>query len=265
MDKVAELNQRWEQLLAGWAIPKEFIERAPESPYFFDPTVFTAAADEAVDRAGDSASDLVAREALPEGGSVLDVGAGAGAASLRLKPGQLTAVDPSATLLEALAARASKLGIEHAEIEGTWPEAAPRTPVVDVVVCHHVIYNVGDLASFVSTLATHARRRVVVELTAVHPMAWLTPYWRALHGLEQPLSPTAEDAIAVVAAHGFEPQQRRSFRNVQMIGELGDDRVARIARRLCLRPDRVPELRQLLAEIPPPGDREVVTLWWDRP
>jgi len=263
MDRVADLNQRWEQLLARWAIPKALIKRAPESPYFFDPAVFTAAADEAVERAVDSASDLVAREALPKGGSVLDVGAGAGAASLRLEPGQLIAVDPSATLLGALAARASRLGIEHAEIEGTWPDAAARAPVVDVVVCHHVIYNVGDLASFVTALSTHARRRVVVELTAVHPMAWLAPYWRALHGLEQPLAPTADDAIAVVAALGCEPQQQRSVRNLQMIGELGDDRVARIARRLCVRPDRVPELRQLLAEIPPPGDREVVTVWWD--
>jgi hypothetical protein len=51
-------------------------------------------------------------------------------------------------------------------------------------------------------------------------------------------------------------------RPIQMIGEAGDDRLRRIARRLCLRPDRLDELRQLLDEVPPPTDREVVTLWW---
>ena len=235
-DDVATLNDRWQQMLAGWAIPTELMAQAPESPYFFDPTVFTIAADAAMARTDDTASDAVARAALPTAGTVLDVGVGAGAASLRLRPGHITGVDPSTVLLAAFAERATTLGIAHREVEGTWPDASSGVTSVDVVVCHHVVYNVTDLATFTSQLASHAHRRVVIELTARHPMAWLSPYWTALHGLSQPTTPTAEDAVAVLVALGFDVHQQRSWREIQMIGELGDEQVARIARRLCIGP-----------------------------
>lgn len=129
-------------------------------------------------------------------------------------------------MLAAFAERAAALGIAHAEVEGTWPEIAP-------------------------------------DVEAVHPMAWLSPYWAALHGLRQPTTPTAADAKAVLVALGFDVREQRSEREVQMIGELGDEQVKSIARRLCLRTDRVPELRQLLDATPPPAERDVVTLWFD--
>lgn len=262
MDDAAEANRRWQQMLAAWAIPEELIARAPEPPYFFDPGVFIAAADDAVARSQDTVSDGVAREALQAEGTVLDVGVGAGAASLRLRPTHVIGVDPNATLLNAFAARAARLGIAHTEVEGTWPDAAPRVPDADVVVCHHLVYNIPDLASFASALDSRARRRVVLELTAVHPMAWLAPYWMELHGLAQPDTPTAQDAAEVLVTLGFAVQQQRWQRAVEMIGELGDDQVARIARRLCLEASRVPELRRLLATTPPPTARDVVTMWW---
>jgi 2-polyprenyl-3-methyl-5-hydroxy-6-metoxy-1,4-benzoquinol methylase len=261
----AELSRQWQQMLEGWAVPGDLIAQARESPYFFDPAVFIEAADVAISRAEDTPSDRAARDALAEGGTVLDVGVGAGAASLRLRPAHITGVDPSATLLEAFAARATKLGIAHAEAVGKWPDAAPRVVAADVVVCHHVVYNVTDLASFVSALAAHAHRRVVVELTAMHPMSWLAPYWMALHGLTQPQTPTSDNAAAVVSALGFDAHQQRSRREVQMIGERGDEQEARIARRLCLGSEHMPELRRLLAATPPPATREIVTLWWDVP
>ena len=132
------------------------------------------------------------------------------------------------------------------------------------MVCHHVAYNVADLAGFATALTEHAARRVVLEITAVHPMAWMTPYWEALHGLPQPEEPTAADALAVLAELGLDVHQQRWQRAVQMIGETGDDAERRIARRLCLPAERLPELRSVLADLPPPNVRDVVTLWWDR-
>jgi hypothetical protein len=44
-----------------------------------------------------------------------------------------------------------------------------------------------------------------------------------------------------------------------MIGENDEEAVAEFARRLCLPRDRRHELDQLLARIPPPTAREVVT------
>jgi hypothetical protein len=190
------------------------------------------------------------------------VGCGAGAASLRLHPARVTGVDPSAPLLAAFTEDAERLGISASTVVGVWPDSEDNAPVADVVVCHHVFYNVAHLTPFAAALTSHARHRVVVELTAVHPMGWLAPYWKALHGHDQPDRPTAADAVAVLAELGYNVRQERWRRHYQMIGETGEHALARIARRLCLSPDRQDELRELLAATPPPADRDVVTLWW---
>lgn len=264
MSRAADANDRWAEMLAQWAIPESLMASAPESPYFFDPAVFTEAADEAMRRTDDTISDRVARAGLPAGGHVLDVGVGAGAASLRLGAGHITGVDPSAVLLDAFAHRAQVLGIAHTTIQGTWPDVAPDAPRVHVVLCHHVAYNVADLATFAGALTEHATVRVVLELTAVHPLAWLAPYWQALHGIDQPDRPVADDAVAVLEELGLTVHREHSFRPIQMIGETGADQLHRIARRLCLGADRHDELRAVLDEVPPPTEREVVTLWWSR-
>jgi len=261
VDAVDDPDRPWGEMLAAWAIPPRLMEAVPQSPYFFDPQVFISAADEALARPDDTPSDRVARQAL-DGGTVLDVASGAGAASLRLGASQVTAVDSNGPLLAAFAARATAAGIRFDAVEGPWPEVAPRVAPADVVVCHHVFYNVADLAPFAAELTAHARRRVVVELTAEHPMRWLAPYWRAVHGLPRPDRPTADDAVAVLQDIGLDVHAERWRRRVQMIGELGPDRVDRMARRLCLPDARRPELRRLLDEQPPPSERDVVTLWW---
>lgn len=256
-------NRRWAESLAGWAIPDALVTTAAESPYFFDPKVFVAAADEALARKEDTPSDRAAREALPAGGSVLDVGVGAGAASLRLGAGRVVGVDVSRELLDAFAEHAARRGIDAECVEGRWPDVASGTPGADVVVCHHVVYNVADLASFGNALSSRARTRVVVELTSAHPMSWMSPYWEALHGLNQPDRPTGDDAIAVLTSFGLEIHQHRWQRAVQMIGENDADNVARIGRRLCLPTSRHNDLRAVVEATPPPVQRDVITLWWE--
>ncbi len=251
-------------MLRRWAVPEDLVAAAADSPYFFSLAVFTAAADAALDRHDDTVSDSVAREALPDGGTVLDVGVGAGAASLRLPAGHVIGVDPNAELLDAFRTRAARRGMRSTAIQGGWPDVASQTPTSDIAVCHHVVYNVADLAGFAAALTSHAARRVVVELTAAHPMAWMAPYWLALHHINQPDRPTADDAVAVLTELGLDVHQLRWRRPVQMIGENDADATARIARRLCLSPDRHDELARLLARTPPPTTRDVVTLWWER-
>lgn len=250
-------------MLGRWAIPEDLVAAAAESPYFFSPAVFGAAADAALGRDEDTPSDSVARDALPDGGTVLDVGVGAGAASLRLPAAHVIGVDPDAQLLDAFVARAAGRGVRSTAIHGTWPDVGSVTPTADVAVCHHVVYNAPDLAGFAAALTSHAEHRVVIELTAVHPMTWMAPYWHALHQLRQPDRPTAGDAVAVLTELGLGVHQERWERPIQMIGENDADGVARIARRLCLPPGRHDELAQLLQRMPPPTTRAVVTLWWD--
>src|SRR4029453_15539993 len=162
--------ERWREQLDGWAIPTEILAAAPGSPGQFPVGLFRSRARRAGSRPATPSNREAARY-LPEGGTVLDVGAGAGAASLPLAgtAGRLVAVDESPEMLASFLNAAEAAGVAAEGVEGSWPEVAWRLGPADVVVCHHVLYNVADLAPFASALTGHARRRVVAELTDRHP------------------------------------------------------------------------------------------------
>ena len=253
---------RWAAELGAWAIPDEILAAAPESPWGFPPALFKAPE---ADAGAATPSRRRALEALPAGGVVLDVGAGGGAASIPLFPpgGRLVAVDESRGMLAAVAERAEELGVEHEEVQGRWPDVAPTVPAADVVVCHHVFYNVADLAAFALALTDHARRRVVAELTATHPLTAQAGLWRHFHGIDRPDGPTADDAVAVLREAGLDvasepflvPPRPRPDRA---------EWVAFVRRRLCLPAERDAELDALL-----PADdallrpRQAVAVWWE--
>ncbi len=255
--------RRWREDLDSWAIPAEIIDAAPESPWGCPPGLFARAAEEALDKqsGAPTPSLLRAREVLAEGGSVLDVGAGGGAASLPLCPpaASVTAVDQSPQMLERFADLAERQGIDHHEVEGLWPDVAGQVGAADVVVCNHALYNVGDLVPFVTALTDHARRRVVVEITATHPQALLNPLWEHFHGLARPTRPTADDALAIVRELGLEVGVEEFDGPMRWQNHQHDDVVAFMRKRLCLPPERDTEVATLL---PPPVARPHVVLWW---
>ena len=80
---------------------------------------------------------------------------------------------------------------------------AGQADPADLVTCHHVLYNVPDLVPFIEALTRHARRQVVVELTARHPLISLNPLWLLFHGLERPEGPAATDVLAILDAMGL--------------------------------------------------------------
>lgn len=247
----------------AWAIPPEILDAAPESPWGCPPGLFARAAERAVDAqaAAPTPSLRRAREALGAGGSVLDVGAGGGAASLPLCPPAtaVTAVDQSPQMLARFAELAERQGVRHREVEGLWPDVAGEVGPADVVVCNHVLYNVGDLVPFVTALTDHARARVVVEITAVHPQALLNPLWEHFHGVRRPSRPTAGDAIAVLRDLGLEVGIEEFDGPLRWHDNHHDERVAFTRRRLCLPPERDAEVAALL---PPPAALPHVALWW---
>ena len=251
--------ERWREQLDGWAIPEEILAAAPESPWGFPVGLFRSRAR----RAGSgpaTPSNLEAARHLPPGGVVLDVGAGGGAASLPLAAtaGRLVAVDESPGMVAAFLAAAEAAGVPAQGVEGRWPEVAGRVGPADVVVCHHVLYNVADLAPFVTALTGHARRRVVAELTERHPLAGLRPLWRRFHGLDRPDGPGAGDAAAALAALGLEAT-RQDWESADRFGHDDfDELVAFTRRRLCLPASRDPEVAQALLE---QGTRQVGGVW----
>lgn len=255
--------ERWRAALAGWAIPDHVLAAAPEPPWGLPPSLFARRTAQALEHGANDPSRRRALEALPEGGTVLDVGVGAGAASLPLAPpaGLVVGVDEGAAMLAAFAAAAERLGVGHREVHGAWPGVAAEAGVADVVVCHHVLYNVADLVPFAVELTARARRRVVVELSGEHPTSDLNPLWVALHGIRRPTSPTAEDAVAVLEEMGLGVRWEAFERTWPPLGADRAETVAAVRRRLCLTPDRDDEIDALL---PPEAPvRRTVVAWWD--
>jgi len=259
-----EASARWARQLASWAIPETVLRAAPESPWGFPPVLFARSAERALADTEFTPSRRRATEAIPPGGSVLDVGAGGGAASLPLAPpaGVLIAVDESQAMLDVFAQGAERCGVRHREIVGRWPDVAPDTPQADVVVCHHVLYNVSDLAPFLSALNDHAQRRVVVELTDRHPQSDLSPLWRSLHGIVRPKGPTASDAAEMAVTLGYIVHIERFERPSLWHDAPRDERVAFARRRLCVGPEHDTEIGAYLDQTADLG-RKLVTLWWD--
>ena len=255
---------RWSEELAGWKVPENLPPLSREQERF-DVARFAAIAEHA--NLVDGPSRQRAIEALRDGDAVLDVGCGAGAGSLPLVPpaGRLVGLDPQADMLAAFADRATARGALVTTVEGTWPDDADRVPDVEVVVCHNVAYGVGDLLPFVVALTRRARRRIVLELPQHHPLAWLTPLWRDLHGIERPIGPTSDDAAAVVREAGYDVQVEHWTKRRRPAGDQGDEPLRFARARLRLDASRDDELRAALAAHPQPPERPTTTLWWDTP
>lgn len=259
MDGQAGALQRWREQLDGWAIPSEILAAAPESPWGYPVGLFRSRARRAGSRPA-TPSNLEAARSMPEGGSVLDVGAGAGAGSLPLAglARRLVAVDESPAMVASFLDAADAAGVPAEAVEGRWPEVAGRVGPADVVVCHHVLYNVADLAPFALALTGHARRRVVAELTDRHPLAGLRPLWRRFHDLDRPTGPGADDAVAALGAAGLEVD-RQDWEQPDRFGfDDFDELVAFTRRRLCLPAARDPEVAEALLD---EGTRQVDGVW----
>jgi SAM-dependent methyltransferase len=273
MGELAELLERWRADLAAWAIPEHITAAVTESPWVLPRQVFARRADRL--RAGPSGPSFQrAWAALDPPGSILDVGAGAGAACLPLLPRatHLTAVDADAGMLERLSQRVATAGIDVRTVAGRWPDEAAQAGPADVVTCHHVLYNVPEVEPFVAALTASARRTVIAEMTLRHPLVSLNALWLRFHGLQRPLSPTAADLIRILTAMGLRPGhetwRRAGGPDYASFEELVD--VTR--RRLCLPPQRAGDVAAALVDsgIDPdrPVDlgssgREVATIWWD--
>ncbi|MGH2731374.1 MAG: class I SAM-dependent methyltransferase [Actinomycetota bacterium] len=262
----------WREASLGWGIPEEILARAPQSPWGYRKKIFARRAERQIEaREGRSLSR--AEEALPRGGSVLDVGAGGGASCLPLaeRAASIVALDSDPDMLESLVSRGAQLQVPVSTITGRWPDVAPETPVTDVVVCHHVLYNVPELEPFVEALTSHARCRVVVEMTVRHPLMPGNPLWLRFHGLLRPERPSADDAVAALQALGLNPRQERWITPSVWSYDSFEEMVDEWTRRLCLTDERKPEVAEALIDLGvdpahPVGlgaGRPVVTIWWD--
>jgi SAM-dependent methyltransferase len=272
MASLSELVRQWRDDLAGWAIPDHITSAVTESPWVLSRDVFARRADR-LRREPAGASYDRERAVLDPPGSVLDVGAGVGAACLPLasRTTALTAVDADEGMLARLDGRAREAGLEPRLLRGRWPDVADQAGPADLVTCHHVLYNVPDLVPFIQALTGHSRRQVVVELTAAHPLISLNPLWLLFHGVERPEGPTANDVLAILAAMGLRAGHTEWNRPAQADYATGSELVETTRRRLCLPPERASDVDVALRKaghlgLPPDlgtSGRSVVTIWWE--
>lgn len=268
--------ERWRLALKARAIPDEILAAAPESPWGFPVEAFRRRAHRAAANEP-TPTTRRASEALPHGGSVLDVGVGGGATSLPLaaRASSIVGVDEQEDMLEAFAAAAREAGVRPAAVLGRWPDVEAEAPRADVVVSGHTIYNVGHLAPFARAIDAHAMRRVVLELMDHHPLGWTEDLWQRFHDIAIADEPRADLAVEAIQELGFQPQREdRRAREDPSAGGF-DTRAGALAfarRRLCLTADRDEELAHALGDrlaeraglwSAGPPERTFVTLWWD--
>jgi SAM-dependent methyltransferase len=266
---VTRAGVAWKEQLESWAIPQYILDQAVVPPWAHDPATF------AVDDSIDPRSPIheLARDMLPvAGGSILDVGCGGGRSSIPLVPraSSIIAIDESAGMLARFAQAAEEVGVAHKEIQGRFPDVVraaessgrPVQPC-DVVVCHHVLFNVADLEPFIVSLTAMARLGVVVVIPRNHPLSAWNAAWKHFWNLDRPNGPTSDDAVDVIRALGFDPEVVVVPR--PPLPRQADDpkTLAAVARRrLCLPQDKEEDVELWLAEHPPEFMREVVVLRW---
>jgi SAM-dependent methyltransferase len=253
--------EQWKKDLASWAIPQAILDQAVEKPWIHPPALF-----EIPEVISDSLSHQRAREAMPVGGTVLDIGCGGGVATYAITPPAAHAigVDEQEAMLDLYKSNAVKYGITVETVLGQWPAVSAQTPIADVVTVHHVVFNVGEIVPFLAALNSHARKRVVIEAPVVHPMTNMSDGWKHFWNLIRPTVPHAGDLISVLDEMGIKANIEY-FESEILLDKKVEGANGFIRRRLCLPEERQGEIDAFLADNPRPDRRQLAVIWWDIP
>ncbi len=252
-------GNRWRAGLAGWAIPENIVKQAPTNPWIHPPVYFQVG-----EVIVDSISHQKAREVVPDGGSILDIGCGGGVAAFACVPPatKVIGVDHQPEMLTMFAEGAKHRGVVSQNFEGFWPAIAGDIPVADVVTSHHVVYNVQDIEEFLLAMNAHALRRVVIEMPQQHPQHRSAPLWKHFWNLERPSKPTPQDLMKVLSEIGIKANlelwEGHMGRNVDLDQEAYFSTI-----RLCLPQSRQSEVKSQLEMTSQSTSRPLATIWWD--
>jgi CTP:molybdopterin cytidylyltransferase MocA/SAM-dependent methyltransferase len=210
-DLVALLEAAWAARVRADAEQVERIREAPDGRDFYAAVSRTFVADPA--RADDPVLQSLLALTRPED-TWLDVGAGAGRYALPIARHvrEVVAVDPSASMLDALRTGMKAHGIPNIDIhEGRWPADAPLRkalgpdPIADVAMIAHVSYDIAEIGPFLDALERAARRVVVAVLMSSSPASVAAPFWRIVHGEPRVTLPALPEFVELLRARGSDP------------------------------------------------------------
>ncbi len=245
-----ELEARWAESLAQWAIPEEYLAEVQESPFRLSPEAFTPDLSRRETPSMQFAIEALS-ELAPGDRSLLDVGCASGGTSLILFPPaeRLIAIDQSAEMLEQLIKNAAALGVEASAIQvvnSAWP--TDPLPRASVVTCANVLYNVASPLRFIQGLIDAADHAVVIEITARHPHYSANPIWWHFYHYQRPVEPGYEMVAEILKHLGYQPTISKWQRDA--LDPNDDLALARLAQRCCIPPSRLAELKSYLEQNP---------------
>ncbi len=249
----------WREALSIWAIPQAILDQAPEDPWIHPPVMF-----QIPEQIEDTISHQRAREVIPAGGSILDIGCGGGIAAFAVTPpaSHVIGVDHQGEMLEMFTQNAKARGVTSEVFEGFWPQVETSVPVADVAAAHHVTYNVPQIEDFLLAMSSHAKKRVVLEMPQRHPLTTAAPLWKHFWNLDRPVDPTPRDLMTVIRELGFNPHLE--LWDGSMRSEADLESTAHFSRiRLCLPESRESEVLEFLKSEPKIAIRNLATIWWD--
>jgi len=209
------------QLEAGWAervrANRDQVDRVREVPDhdFYAPVSSLFVADPR--RTGEEALDELLALAEPDD-RWLDIGAGAGryALPLALRVREVIAVEPSASMRNALRTGKAEHGLDNVRIvAGTWPAALAElgeAPVAEVALVAHVGYDIEDIGPFVDGIEQAAGRLCVAMLTDQSPASVADPFWPIVHGMDRVPLPALPELAELLRARGRSIEIRRAER-----------------------------------------------------
>jgi SAM-dependent methyltransferase len=200
----AELEAAWAERVRENRTQVEGIREVPDRD-FYAPVSSLFVADPR--RTGEEALSALLSIAEPDE-RWLDIGAGAGryALPLALNVGEVIAVEPSASMRNALRTGRSEHGLDNITIVGSaWPEALAELgepPVADVALIAHVGYDIEDIGPFLDAMEEAASRLCVAVMTDQSPASVADPFWPLVHGMERVPLPALPELAELLRARG---------------------------------------------------------------
>lgn len=200
----AALEAAWGERVRENRAQVEQVREVPDSD-FYAPVSSLFVADPR--RTGEEALDALLALAEPVD-RWLDIGAGAGryALPLALRVAEVIAVEPSASMRNALRTGRSEHGLDNVRIVGAaWPDALAELgepPVADVALVAHVGYDIEAIGPFLDAMDRAASRLCVAMLTDRSPASVADPFWPAVHGMERVPLPALPELVELLRARG---------------------------------------------------------------